>query len=175
MMKKSLQSRRSNCPIACALDFVGDKWTLVVLRDIIMARKCYFQELLAGNEAIASNILASRLKLLEAAGMITRRRDPAQAKRVIYEPTDKALDLLPVMIELIRWSMKYDPNAAAPAHFARRLAKDCDGFIADIRAMHNRASPRSALKADEGARHRDSTHRPRVARRGHRRHPPSPP
>ena len=86
----------------------------MVLRDIIMVRKRYFQELLAGNEGIASNILASSLKLLEAAGMITRRRDPAQARRVIYEPTGKALDLLPVMIELMRWSMKYDPKSAAP-------------------------------------------------------------
>jgi DNA-binding HxlR family transcriptional regulator len=136
-MKKKLPSRRSNCPIACALDFVGDKWTLVVLRDLIMVRKRYFQELLAGNEGIASNILASRLRLLEAAGMITRRRDPAQAKRVIYEPTEKALDLLPVMIELMRWSTKYDPKSAAPAHFVRRLAEDRDGFIADIRAAHD--------------------------------------
>jgi DNA-binding HxlR family transcriptional regulator len=148
-MKKTLQSRRSACPIACALDFVGDRWTLVVLRDIIMVRKCYFQQLLAGNEAIASNILASRLKLLEAAGMITRRRDPDQARRVIYEPTEKALDLLPVMIELMRWSMKYDPNAAAPAQFVRRLARDRDGFIADIRATHSRASRRSAPAADD--------------------------
>lgn len=121
----------------------------MVLRDIIMVRKRYYQELLAGNEGIASNILASRLKLLEAAGMITRRRDPAQARRVIYEPTDKALDLLPVIIELIRWGMKYDPKAAAPAHFVRRLAKDRDGFIAELRAMHNHASRRSAHQAHD--------------------------
>ncbi len=137
-MTKKLPSRRSDCPIARALDFVGDKWTLLVLRDIIMARRRYFQELLAGNEGIASNILANRLKLLEAARMITRRRDPAQARRVIYEPTEKALDLLPVMIELIRWGLKHDPNATAPAHFARRLAEDRDGFIADMRALHQR-------------------------------------
>ena len=156
-MTKTLPSRRSDCPIACALDFVGDKWTLVVLRDIVMARRRYFQELLAGNEGIASNILASRLKLLEAARMITRQRDPAQARRVIYEPTEKALDLLPVMIELIRWSMKYDPNAAAPARFARRLAEDRDGFIADMRALHNQANRRDALQAVEGTRKRAST------------------
>ena len=141
-MTKSLPARRSNCPIARALDFVGDKWTLVVLRDIIMGRKRYFQELLAANEGIASNILASRLKLLEAVGMITRRRDPAQARRVIYQPTGKALDLLPAMIELILWGMKYDPGAAVPAHFVRRLAEDRSGFIADIRAAHNHAGRR---------------------------------
>ena len=155
-MKQTLRSRRSNCPIACALDLVGDKWTLVVLRDIVMVRRRYFQELLASNEGIASNILASRLKQLEAAGMITRRRDPAEPKRVVYEATERALDLLPVMLELMRWSMKYDPNTAAPAHFARRLAEDRDGFIADIRAEHNQAGSRSGPQATETARKRAS-------------------
>jgi DNA-binding HxlR family transcriptional regulator len=158
-MKQSLPTRRSNCPIACALDYVGDKWTLVVLRDIIMVRRRHFQELLASNEGIASNILASRLKQLDAAGMITRQRDPAGPKRVIYEATEKALDLLPAMIELIRWSMKYDPNAAAPAHLIRRLAEDCDGFIADIRAAHNQTSRRPEQRANESARSRASTSR----------------
>ncbi len=136
-MKRKLL-RRSNCPIACALDLIGDKWTLVILRDLIMARKRYFQELLEGKEGIATNILASRLKLLEAAGLVTRRADPAHARRVIYAPTAKALDLLPVLIELMRWSMKYNSGSAAPAHIMRRLAEDRDGFIADLRAAHGR-------------------------------------
>ena len=142
-MTEVLPSRRSDCPIARALDFVGDKWTLVVLRDLIMARRRHYQEMLAGNEGIASNILASRLKLLEAAGMITRRRDPEQRRRVIYQPTEKALDLLPVLIELVRWGLKYDPQASAPAHFLRRLAEDREGFIAELRALHAAASQRS--------------------------------
>jgi DNA-binding HxlR family transcriptional regulator len=136
-MKRKLL-RRSNCPIACALDLVGDRWTLVVLRDLIMARKRYFQELLDGKEGIATNILASRLKLLEAAGLVTRSADPAQARRVIYAPTGKALDLLPVLVELMCWSMKYISGSAAPAPFVRRLAEGRDGFIADLRAAHGR-------------------------------------
>jgi DNA-binding HxlR family transcriptional regulator len=76
-MKRKFAARRSNCPIACALDVIGDKWTLDVLRDVIVARKRYFQELLEGKEGIATNILASPLKLLEAAGLVTRRADPA--------------------------------------------------------------------------------------------------
>ena len=138
-MKRRLPPRRSNCPIAYALDFVGDKWTLIVLRDLIMARKRHFRELLAGSEGIATNILASRLKLLEAAGLVTRRLDPAEARRVIYEPTEKALDLVPVLIELMRWSTKYDPKSAVPPRFVRRLAQDREGLIADLRAAHRRA------------------------------------
>ena len=121
----------------------------MVLRDIIMVRRRYFQELLAGNEGIASNILASRLRLLEAAEMITRRRDPDQAKRVLYEPTEKALDLLPVLIELVRWGMKYDPDATAPGQFVQRLAEDPDGLIADMRALHVHASHRAAPQGEE--------------------------
>ena len=117
-MNRKLPARRSDCPVACALDLIGDKWTLIVLRDLIMVRKRYFQELLEGNEGIATNILASRLRLLEAAGMVTRRADPAQARRVIYAPTEKALDLLPVLIELMRWSMKYNSRSAAPVRLA---------------------------------------------------------
>src|SRR5688572_24715630 len=135
-MRKKLPDPRSHCPIAYGLEFIGDKWTLIVLRDLIMARKRYFQELLGGSEGIASNILSSRLKLLEAAGMITRKADPAHARRVIYQPTGKALDLLPLMTELMRWSAKYDAKSAAPAHFVKRLAEDRDGFIADLRAAH---------------------------------------
>jgi len=135
---RKLPARRSNCPIAYALDLVGDKWTLIVLRDLIMARKQHFRDLLAGTEGIATNILASRLKLLEAAGLVTRRIDPAQARRVIYEPTEKALDLLPVLIELVRWSTKHDPKSAAPPHFLRRLARDREGLIAELRAAHRR-------------------------------------
>ena len=138
-MTRKLPVRRSNCPIAVALDFIGDKWTLVVLRDLIMARKRYFQELLAGDEGIATNILTSRLKRLEAGGLVTRRADPAQARRRIYEPTEKALDLLPVLIELMRWSTKHDPKSAAPARFVRRLAEDREGFIADLRAAHRKS------------------------------------
>lgn len=153
-MKPSLPSRRSSCPIASALDFVGDKWTLVVLRDIIMVRRRHFHELLAGNEGIASNILASRLQRLEAAGMITRQRDPAEPRRVIYQPTAKALDLLPVMIELVRWGLKYDQKTSAPAQFMRRLDQDREQFIADIRAAHHQPAPRPATRSRARARTR---------------------
>jgi DNA-binding HxlR family transcriptional regulator len=136
-MKKKLPPRRSNCPIACALDLIGDRWTLLVLRDLIMVRKRHFKELLECNEGIATNILASRLKLLEAAGLATRRADPTQARRVVYKPTEKALDLLPVLVELIRWSLKYSAGSAVPAQFARRLTADREAFIADLRAAHS--------------------------------------
>jgi DNA-binding HxlR family transcriptional regulator len=138
-MTRKLPVRRSNCPIACALEIIGDKWTLVVLRDLMMGRKCYFKDLLASEEGIATNILTSRLKRLEVAGLVTQRADPRQSRRRIYEPTEKALDLLPVLIELVHWNMKHDPKSVVPARFARRLAEDREGFIAELRAAHRGA------------------------------------
>lgn len=141
-MKRPLRGRgpacRSHCPISYALDFVGDKWTLIVLRDLIISRKRYFQEFLESDEKIASNILAARLKLLEAAGLVTRKRDPAHGKRVIYTATAKAFDLLPAMLELVRWSAKYDPKTLAPAPLVKQIADDRDAFVAEIRSRHGK-------------------------------------
>jgi DNA-binding HxlR family transcriptional regulator len=135
-VKKKLPACRSSCPISFALDFVGDKWTLVVLRDLILARKRYFQELLDSPEKIASNILAARLKQLEAARMVTRKADPEHGRRVVYAPTAKALDLLPVLVELIRWGMAHSPKSAVPPEVMKRIKQDSDGFIAELRARH---------------------------------------
>lgn len=135
-MKKKLPALRSDCPISYALDFIGDKWTLIVLRDLIFTRKRYFQEFLDSHEKIASNILAARLKLLENAGLVTREADPAHARRVIYAPTEKALDLTPVMLELLLWGTKHHAKANAPEQFVHRAAADRAGLIAELRASH---------------------------------------
>ena len=135
-MRPQCPDPRSHCPISFALDFIGDKWTLLVLRDLIFARKRYFQEFLDSPEGIASNILASRLKLLEGSGFVTRKRDPRHARRVLYAPTDKALDLLPAMLELVRWSARHDPKSEAPAHIVKGVAENPGRLAARIRASH---------------------------------------
>jgi DNA-binding HxlR family transcriptional regulator len=135
-MSNKSPSRRSNCPMSYALDFVGDKWTLLVVRDLIMSDKRYFQDFLESDEKIASNILASRLKLLEGAGMITRATDPDHGRRVIYSPTAKALDLLPAMLELVRWSAAYDAKTGVPPAFVRRIANNREAIVTEIRARH---------------------------------------
>ena len=119
-----------------ALDFVGDKWTLLVLRDLIMARKQHFRDFLESDEKIASNILSSRLKLLEGAGMITRAADPEHGRQVIYSPTAKALDLLPAMLELVRWSATHDSKTGVPSGFVRRIADQRETLIGEIRSRH---------------------------------------
>lgn len=107
-----------------------------MLRDLIMLRKRHFRDLLAAEEGIASNILAARLKQLEACALVSRRPDPENARQVIYEPTPKALDLLPAMLELARWGAKYDANTAAPRELIRRIAAERDEVVAEMRAAH---------------------------------------
>lgn len=103
------QIKRSSCPVSCALDVLGDKWSLLVIRDIMFMRKQYFGDFLTSPEKIASNILSDRLKKLEESNIVLRQRDPVNARRIIYTLTEKGLDLSPAIQELLRWGAKHDP------------------------------------------------------------------
>lgn len=133
-MTRSPPERRSACPISFALDLLGDRWTLLVVRDLVFAGKRNFQEFIASPEQIATNILADRLARLEEAGIVTRRRDPDNARRVDYALTPRGADLIPVLLELIRWGASHDPETAAPAGFVARIVHDRDGLAAELRA-----------------------------------------
>ncbi len=132
-MKKSSPQQRSRCPISLSLDILGDKWTLLVLRDLVFKNKRHFRDFLASEERIATNILSSRLRTLEAGGIVARNPDPQNARQVIYTLTAKGADLIPLLIDLIVWGAKYQ-DSAAPAEFVRRAEEDRDRLIADVRA-----------------------------------------
>jgi len=95
---------RCQCPISSALDIIGDKWTLLIIRDMLFDHKKTFKDFSTSVESIASNILSSRLKLLEEAGIIRKDKLDGNLKSNIYSLTDKGLDLLPVIAELTLWS-----------------------------------------------------------------------
>jgi DNA-binding HxlR family transcriptional regulator len=95
---------RCQCPISSALDIIGDKWTLLIIRDMLFDHKKTFKDFSTSVESIASNILSSRLKLLEEAGIIRKDKIDGNQKSNIYTLTDKGLDLLPVIAELTLWS-----------------------------------------------------------------------
>jgi DNA-binding HxlR family transcriptional regulator len=127
------QISRSSCPISCALDILGDKWTLLVVRDLIFFRKRYFGDFQNSPEKIATNILSDRLKKLEECHLLLRRRDPANARKVIYMPTEKCLDLVPAIMELIRWGAKHAPGSDAHENLVQRFEQDPVEFVAEIR------------------------------------------
>jgi DNA-binding HxlR family transcriptional regulator len=120
--------RRSDCPINFAVQAFGDSWSLIVLRDLMFTSRRTYGELLGAEERIATNVLAARLEQLQDNGLIARR----EAR---YALTQKGLDLLPAMLDLIGWSGKYDKSTGAPKSFLARIARDREGLIAEIGAQ----------------------------------------
>lgn len=103
-------TNRSLCPISTALEIFGDKWTLLVIRDIIFEGKSAYKDFMQSEENIATNILADRLKTLESQGLITKEKAPGNRSRHKYRPTAKAIALIPVIAELILWGHTYYPD-----------------------------------------------------------------
>lgn len=126
--------RRSSCPIAFALDIFGDKWTLLILRDLIFKDKVYYEDFIDAGEKISTNILADRLKLLKQEGLIKSSPDKSNGRKIIYSPTTKALDLIPMILEIIDWSAKYDSKTAAPKEFLEVLKRDRKKLARQVRS-----------------------------------------
>ena len=95
---------RCDCPFTSALDILGDKWTLVIIKQMLFENRETFKDFLASDEAIATNILSSRLKMLEEFKLITKEKLPDNKKTNIYRLTEKGLSLIPLLIELAIWS-----------------------------------------------------------------------
>lgn len=126
--------RRSDCPISNVLDYVGDRWSLLVIRDIALFGKKSYGELLESAEGIATNILSNRLNSLESSGVISKQPDPRDKRRNIYSVTEAGKDLLPILIEMILWSAKYDPETLnIPKDLVKKAKRDREGLIAQLR------------------------------------------
>ncbi|MVN20378.1 winged helix-turn-helix transcriptional regulator [Mucilaginibacter arboris] len=98
---------RSNCPLNFGLEIFGDKWTLLIIRDLMFFGKRHYNEFLASAEGISTNILADRLALLEQENFIKKSKDGAHKQKIIYSLTEKGIDLLPIILEIGLWSDKY--------------------------------------------------------------------
>ena len=135
-----IRHRRSPCPIANTLDILGDKWTLLVIRDLFAGKSTYgdFQ---ASPERIPTNILADRLAKLEAQGVITKTRDEKTRRKFTYRLTEKGADLIPILLALTEWSAKHDTYAngtrniiqGAPPDLLERASQDRDALISALR------------------------------------------
>jgi DNA-binding HxlR family transcriptional regulator len=102
--------KRSGCPINLALEVLGDRWSLIVIRDIMFGNRRHFRELLTrSGEGIASNILAARLKRLVEAGLLSRSDDPTHRQKGIYSLTEQAIQLVPVLVQLGAWGRRHLP------------------------------------------------------------------
>lgn len=142
-MRSNPQKQRSPCPIASSLDTFGDRWTLLILRDIVLFDRHRYRDFLAAPEGIASNILSDRLKRLEAGGLITKSPDPKDRRQVIYGATAKGLALKPVILEIAAWGAAHG-DSGAPSDFATRYFADRERFIDDHRALFDGFGPPDA-------------------------------
>ena len=125
--------RRSDCPISFALEIFGDRWTLIVLRDLMLRSRQRYRELLEGDEGIATNVLAERLKRLERRKLITRKRDPADARQFIYLPTELAVSLVPMLVEMIVWGIRTSDKDVG-SEFLARFETERDTLISELQA-----------------------------------------
>jgi DNA-binding HxlR family transcriptional regulator len=132
MPRKKPSPRRSDCPLNAALEAVGDPWALLVVRDLMFKGICRYSEFLGAGEGVATNVLAARLRLLEREGIITRERDPADARRQVYRLTPKGIDLAPVLVDLVVWGARHY-RTGAPAEIIHRMETAREEFLAELR------------------------------------------
>ena len=123
--------RRSNCPVTYTLDVFGDKWTLLILRDIMFYGRTRFSDFMP-MERIATNILADRLGKLEAMGIIAKQRDHKLMNQFIYSVTPKGQSLLPLLIEMTLWGLEHDPESLASDEFIERARNEKAKVIREI-------------------------------------------
>ncbi|MBZ9935197.1 helix-turn-helix transcriptional regulator [Mesorhizobium sp. BR1-1-16] len=133
--------RRSGCPINLAMEVLGDRWSLVIIRDMMFGNRRHFRELLTrSDEGIASNILAARLKRLVALGLISKQDDPSHSQKSIYSLTEPSIQLVPVIASLGAWGRRHLPVSEALSIRARLLEEGgpamWEAFMTDLRAIH---------------------------------------
>lgn len=124
-----VNKKRSECPVSCSLDIWGDKWSLLIVRDLMFAKQCTYGDFLKSGEKIATNILASRLQMLEENEIITKSDHPDSKAKVLYKLTQKGIDLLPLMIEINLWAEKYYDLPADRKAMLKEVKKDKEKFI----------------------------------------------
>jgi DNA-binding HxlR family transcriptional regulator len=141
MAEKMRGEQRSGCPINLTLEILGDKWSLLIIRDMIFGNRRHFRELLTrSEEGIASNILADRLKTLVEQGIVTKADDPSHKQKAIYSLAEQGIELLPILAQMAGWGRKYLPVTEELGIRAQLLQEGgpamWDEFMDELRETH---------------------------------------
>ncbi len=131
MPKKPTPKRRSGCPLNASVEMLGDRWSLLIIRDMMLRGFRTYNEFLTSHEGIATNILADRLRKLQGHGIITTARDPSDGRKSIYALTKKGIDLAPVLAEMVLWASAHEETGNQP--LVRLMRKDKEQVIATAR------------------------------------------
>lgn len=124
--------RRSGCPVSIALEMLGDRWSLLIIRDLMVRGYRTFQAFQRSGEGIATNILADRLQKLEAAGILTAEAEESDGRRVNYRLTEKGLDLAPLLLEMLLWAARHE-RTAAPCSVMAQMETNREWILAEVR------------------------------------------
>ena len=144
MPKKSRGLRRSGCPVSISLEIFGDRWSLLIVRDLMVRGFRRFKDFQNSGEDIATNILADRLRKLEEAGILTTQPDPEDARRRLYRLTQKGIDLAPVLLEILVWGANHE-ETGAPCEVIAQMAKNRDSVLAEVRRRWKQNDPTPIL------------------------------
>jgi DNA-binding HxlR family transcriptional regulator len=144
MAKKTIPSRRSGCPVNISLEVFGDRWSLLIVRDLMVRGFHTFRDFEHAGEGIATNILADRLRRLCRAGIVQAERDPVDARQKHYRLTEKGIDLAPVLLELLIWGAKHE-QTGAPAKVISELARNRIAVLEETRRRWKERDPRPLL------------------------------
>lgn len=141
MMKQAQDEHRSGCPINLTLEMLGDRWSLIVIRDIMFGRRRHFRELLTqSEEGIASNVLADRLKRLVTGGLLSRRDDPSHRQKAIYSLTEPSIQLVPLLAQMGAWGRRHAPASRELSIRAELLEEGGPpmwrDFMEELRSLH---------------------------------------
>lgn len=138
MASHTAGKHRSGCPVVVSLDIFGDRWSLILVRDMMVRGYRTFGEFQRAGEGIATNILTDRLERLRGAGIVTTEPVPDDGRSHYYRLTAKGIALAPVMLELLIWAAKHD-NTDAPCSFIEQLAQNREAVLAETyRRWENR-------------------------------------
>ena len=132
MARRANAGARSGCPVSISLEIFGDRWSLLIIRDLMVRGYRTFKEFQSSGEGMATNILAERLGRLQKAGMITSAPDDSDARRMNYRLTQKGIDLAPVMLELLIWGARHE-DTGAPCQVIEYMEKHRKQVLAEVR------------------------------------------
>jgi DNA-binding HxlR family transcriptional regulator len=132
MQRKSEARRRSGCPVSISLEILGDRWSLLIIRDLMVRGYRTFKEFEDAGEGIATNILADRLRKLEAAGLLVSEVQEVDRRRVNYRLTEKGIDLAPVLLELLIWGARHE-DTGAPCAVIAEMERNRETVLAEAR------------------------------------------
>lgn len=138
--RRDASQHRSGCPVSISLEVLGDRWSLLIVRDLMIRGFRTYREFQQSGEGISTNILAQRLRKLETGGIITAEAEESDRRRVNYRLTEKGIDLAPVLLELLIWGSRHE-QTGAPCALIDEMAKHREALLAEVRRRWRENDP----------------------------------